>query len=58
MEDPNQLRPQALVSAIDAVAGSGAGAEAVRMHEGYDHSYYFMSTFMEDHVKFHAEHLV
>ena len=35
-----------------------AGAEAVRMHEGYDHSYYFMSTFMEDHVKFHAEHLV
>lgn len=29
----------------------------LRMQEGYDHSYYFISTFMEDHLKWHAERL-
>jgi S-formylglutathione hydrolase len=24
------------------------------MQKGYDHSYFFVSTFMEDHVAFHA----
>jgi S-formylglutathione hydrolase len=27
----------------------------LRWHEGYDHGYYFISTFMEDHVRYHAE---
>lgn len=26
----------------------------LRIHEGYDHSYYFVSTFMEDHLRHHA----
>ena len=25
-----------------------------RMQKGYDHSYFFISTFMEEHVAFHA----
>ncbi len=29
----------------------------LRMQEGYDHSYYFISTFMEDHLRWHAERL-
>lgn len=29
----------------------------LRMQPGYDHSYFFVSTFMEDHVAFHAEAL-
>ncbi|MGR3512926.1 MAG: S-formylglutathione hydrolase [Paracoccaceae bacterium] len=29
----------------------------VRMQEGYDHSYFFVSTFMGDHIAFHAKHL-
>ena len=29
----------------------------LRRHEGYDHSYYFISTFMEDHIRHHAEAL-
>jgi S-formylglutathione hydrolase len=29
----------------------------LRMQPGYDHSYFFVSTFMEDHVTFHAEAL-
>ena len=29
----------------------------VRRQPGYDHSYFFISTFMDDHLAFHAEHL-
>ena len=29
----------------------------IRMHPGYDHSYYFISSFMADHVAWHAERL-
>ena len=29
----------------------------LRMHEGYDHGYYFISTFIEEHLNFHAERL-
>ena len=30
---------------------------ALRMREGYDHSYFFISTFMEDHLRWHAQRL-
>ncbi|MBB4120400.1 S-formylglutathione hydrolase [Martelella radicis] len=30
-------------------------ALTLRMHERYDHSYYFISTFMDDHLRWHAE---
>jgi len=29
----------------------------IRMQPGYDHSYFFVSTFIEDHMSFHAEAL-
>jgi len=29
----------------------------VREHAGYDHGYYFISTFIEDHIRHHAGHL-
>ncbi|XP_071509204.1 S-formylglutathione hydrolase-like [Diadema antillarum] len=29
----------------------------MNLREGYDHSYYFIATFMEDHFKFHSQHL-
>ena len=28
-----------------------------RMREGYDHSYYFISSFIEDQLRWHAERL-
>ena len=37
-----------------ALVGTGA---VVRRQAGYDHSYFFISTFMEDHVSFHARAL-
>jgi len=29
----------------------------VRMQPGYDHSYYFIASFIGDHLRFHAQHL-
>ena len=31
-----------------------AGVREYNVREGYDHSYWFISTFMHDHVAFHA----
>mmetsp|Transcript_23619 Transcript_23619/g.42050 ORF Transcript_23619/g.42050 Transcript_23619/m.42050 type:complete len:291 (-) Transcript_23619:489-1361(-) len=49
----NQLRPEALEEAAKAIAYP----LELRIQEGYDHSYYFISTFIEDHLRFHAKHL-
>lgn len=40
----------------EAIQGTDI-ALTLRMHERYDHSYYFISTFMNDHLKWHAERL-
>ncbi|MEA3031238.1 MAG: S-formylglutathione hydrolase [Sphingomonadales bacterium] len=48
-----QLRPELLQSAC-AAAGIPL---TLRLQPGYDHSYYFISTFMEDHLRWHAERL-
>ncbi|MYM55604.1 S-formylglutathione hydrolase [Thalassovita mangrovi] len=47
------LMPEALA---EAVAARRVPAD-LRLQKGYDHSYFFVSTFMEDHVTFHAEAL-
>ncbi|MGC4250924.1 MAG: S-formylglutathione hydrolase [Sphingobium sp.] len=48
-----QLRTPLLEEACRA-----AGQKAtIRMQPGYDHSYYFISTFMEEHLRWHAERL-
>jgi S-formylglutathione hydrolase len=46
-----QLRPEVFEEAC-AEAGQ---LLTLRRHEGYDHGYYFVSTFVEDHVRHHAE---
>jgi len=48
-----QLMPQVFEQACDRVGQ----ALNLRMQEGYDHSYYFISTFIEDHIRHHAEQL-
>jgi S-formylglutathione hydrolase len=45
-----QLRPELLVAACQA---AGQSLE-LRMQPGYDHSYYFIASFMEDHLRHHA----
>jgi S-formylglutathione hydrolase len=40
------------------LAGDAAGIDlTLRMHPGYDHSYFFISTFMPDHIAWHADRL-
>ncbi|MFP3758361.1 S-formylglutathione hydrolase, partial [Cupriavidus sp. SIMBA_020] len=39
-----------------ACATAGQPLE-LRRQEGYDHGYYFISTFIEDHIRFHVERL-
>ena len=48
-----QLKP-ALLEHTCARAGIPL---TLRMHEGYDHSYFFISTFIEDHLRWHAQRL-
>jgi len=48
-----QLRPE-LLQAACADAGI---ALTLNLREGYDHSYYFISTFMADHLRWHAARL-
>ncbi|MFX0546322.1 S-formylglutathione hydrolase [Roseovarius sp. S1116L3] len=47
------LRPETLAEA----AAKRRQQSIIRMQPGYDHSYFFVSSFMEDHVTFHAEAL-
>lgn len=47
------LKPEALAHAMMERRQSGL----FRMQSGYDHSYFFVSTFMADHIGFHAEAL-
>lgn len=48
-----QLYPEVFEQAC-AAAGQPL---TLRRHEGYDHGYYFISTFIEDHIRFHVERL-
>jgi S-formylglutathione hydrolase len=46
----SQLKPELLEAAC-----AGAGIElTLRRQEGYDHSYYFIASFIEDHLRYHA----
>ena len=47
------LKPESLAEA----AAARRQDITFRMQPGYDHSYFFVSTFMADHVEFHAEAL-
>lgn len=50
---PKQLNPEKFTEAAKA-----AGFKCtLRLHDDYDHSYYFVKTFISDHFYFHAKHL-
>lgn len=49
----SQLKPELL---RDACERSGVPLD-LRMRDGYDHSYFFIATFIEDHLRFHASNL-
>lgn len=48
-----QLKPALLQQACD----EHAHPLNMRMHEGYDHSYYFIASFIDDHLRYHQSYL-
>ncbi|MEM9266864.1 MAG: S-formylglutathione hydrolase [Cyanobacteria bacterium P01_F01_bin.13] len=57
LDDPfleqQQLKPKVFQAACEEMGQP----LTLRMQTGYDHGYYFISTFMEDHIRQHAETL-
>ena len=49
----DQLKPEAL----QAAAAAAGHPLTLRLQPGYDHSYYFIASFIEDHLRHHAQAL-
>jgi len=49
----SQLKPELLRQACEH---AGVALD-LRLRDGYDHSYFFIATFIEEHLRFHARHL-
>ena len=50
-----QLLPENLKKVVDANPSLDL---TLKYREGYDHSYFYIATFVEEHVLFHAKHLL
>jgi len=50
---PNQLLTQNLISAAQETDYPAT----IRLQNGYDHSYFFIASFIEEHLHFHSTHL-
>jgi len=51
------LEPQLHPDALERAAQESGQKLTLRRHQGYDHSYWFIQSFMEDHMVWHAETL-
>merc|ERR1712226_510685 len=51
--DVDQLQPKALEGVLHNTEPKGV----LHYREGYDHSYYFVTSFIADHFNFHAQYL-
>ena len=49
------LEPQLHPHTLETAAKQAGAKLELRMQEGYDHSYYFVSTFIGDHIAHHAK---
>jgi S-formylglutathione hydrolase len=55
--DDQYLQTQLMPEQFEAACEKAGQPLTLRRHEGYDHNYYFISSFMQDHLAFHAEQL-
>lgn len=56
LDDPfyqEQLKPELFAQACD----TKQFPYQLNLHQGYDHSYYFVASFIGEHIAFHAKHL-
>ncbi len=51
------LEKELMPERLEAVCAKAGQALTLRMQDGYDHSYYFISTFMRSHIEWHAARL-
>jgi S-formylglutathione hydrolase len=51
------LAEQLCTSLLEEACAAAGIPATIRMQEGYDHSYFFISTFMGEHIAWHAERL-
>ncbi|MFM8269204.1 MAG: S-formylglutathione hydrolase, partial [Pseudomonadota bacterium] len=52
------LKEQLMPEKLEAVAREKDFPLRLRMQAGYDHSYYFVSSFIEDHLRFHYRAMI
>lgn len=52
------LAEQLYPEVFEAACATAAQPLQLRRHAGYDHGYYFIASFMEEHLRFHAERLI
>ncbi|KAJ4776066.1 S-formylglutathione hydrolase [Rhynchospora pubera] len=57
-EDDNFLKNQLLPHKFEAACKDASVPLILRMQPGYDHSYYFIASFIDDHISHHANALV
>ncbi|MBO1015534.1 S-formylglutathione hydrolase [Achromobacter sp. SD115] len=56
-ESDQFLAEQLYPEVFEAACAAAGQPLDLRRHPGYDHGYYFISTFIEDHIRFHVERL-
>ena len=52
------LEEQLMPERLEAVCAEHDHPLTLRRQPGYDHSYFFIASFIEDHLRYHAEHLM
>ncbi|MEH6402992.1 MAG: S-formylglutathione hydrolase [Sneathiella sp.] len=57
-EGDDFLETELKLDALEKHSAKASSLFDIRRHEGYDHSYFFISSFIEDHLRFHATHLI
>jgi S-formylglutathione hydrolase len=51
------IEKQLMPDLLEQAAATAGQKLTLRYHEGYDHSYYFIQSFIDDHIAFHGERL-
>lgn len=55
--DADNFLAQLLPQSLEAAAADSGYPLVLRMQPGYDHSYFFISSFIDEHIEFHAKEL-
>jgi S-formylglutathione hydrolase len=56
-EADNFLAEQLKTQLLEQACTEAAYPMTIRRQEGYDHSYFFIASFIRDHIAFHAKHV-